>query len=76
MAALPTSRLLRDRRRRRRLPFLPIREPRTYRSYPSVYVEVFETETFRQILGQRLTESVVKEIELHSSAPNLGMRVA
>jgi hypothetical protein len=30
----------------------------------TVYVEIFETDTYRKFLGQRLTEAVVKEIEL------------
>lgn len=32
----------------------------------TVYVEMFEADTFRKFLGQRLTEAVVKEIELRT----------
>jgi hypothetical protein len=32
----------------------------------TVYVDMFEADTFRKFLGQRLTEAVVKEIELNS----------
>lgn len=30
----------------------------------TVYVEMFDTDTYRKFLGQRLTEAVIKEIEL------------
>jgi hypothetical protein len=32
----------------------------------TIYVEMFEADTFRKFLGQRLTEAVVKEIELNT----------
>lgn len=32
----------------------------------TVYVEMFESDSFRKFLGQRLTEAVVKEIELNT----------
>ncbi len=35
-------------------------------SVQTVYVEMFESDSFRKFLGQRLTEAVVKEIELNT----------
>ena len=35
-------------------------------SVQTVYVEMFEADTYRKFLGQRLTEAVVKEIELNT----------
>lgn len=32
----------------------------------TIYVDMFETDTYRKFLGQRLTEAIVKEIELNT----------
>jgi hypothetical protein len=45
----------------------------------TVYVEMFEADTFRKFLGQRLTEAVIKDVELHTplciSEPDLAHSV-